>query len=505
MKKIRPIMFVGTGSDVGKSVINSGFCRIFLQDGYHPAPFKAQNMSLNSYATKENLEIGRAQAVQAEACGIECSVDMNPILLKPTTNQSSQVVLNGKPHGNKSALSYFQDDNRAWLFEEAKKAFDRLKSKYSPVVMEGAGSISEMNLWEKDIVNMRMAQYADAATFLVADIDRGGVFASVYGSIMLLPDEQRSLIKGVIINKFRGDIRLFESGKKILKDITGVPVIGVLPYFKDIFIEQEDSVVLETMNSRASELPSGSIENPSVNIAVLRLRSLSNFTDFNILARTEGVHLFYTDEPSELEQADIVIIPGSKNTINDMFFLKEKGLDKAIVKHHKADKPLYGICGGYQIMGTMIYDPLHIEGAQETVAGLGILPMETTIENEKITRQCKFVFTPDGSIGQGYEIHAGSTVCAGGIAEGYIPLSVIESAEEGRIEDGCYISDRCWGSYIHGIFDNKAVINSVLAQVDANLKAEEDYWTMKERNYNLLAEHVRKYIDMDYVYSVLND
>lgn len=238
-------MFVGTGSDVGKSVVNTGFCRLFVQDGYHPAPFKSQNMSLNSYATPDGLEIGRAQAAQAEACGLPCMVEMNPILLKPTTHQVSQVVLMGKPVGNKSAREFFRSDDRELLFDEVMRAYRRLSEKYSPMVIEGAGSISEMNLWDKDIVNMRVAMTTGAATYLVADIDRGGVFASVYGSIMLLPPEQRRCIKGVVINKFRGDQSLFEEGKKIIRDLTGVPVVGVLPYFDGVFIEQEDGVILE--------------------------------------------------------------------------------------------------------------------------------------------------------------------------------------------------------------------------------------------------------------------
>ena len=253
MKRLKPIMFVGTGSDVGKSIINAGFCRIFMQDGYHPAPFKAQNMSLNSYPTKDNLEIGRAQAVQAEACGVDCTVDMNPVLLKPTTDSSSQVIVCGKPIGNRSAKEYFQVNNHQELFGEVTAAFDRLNADYSPVVIEGAGSISEMNLWDRDIVNMRMAEYADAATYLIADIDRGGVFASLYGSVMLLPESQRKLIKGFIINKFRGDISLFEDGRAMIEQITGVPVVGVLPYFRDIFIEQEDSVVLDKMKQSGGE------------------------------------------------------------------------------------------------------------------------------------------------------------------------------------------------------------------------------------------------------------
>ncbi len=485
-KRLRPIMFVGTGSDVGKSVVNTGFCRIFLEDGFEPAPFKAQNMSLNSFATCDELEIGRAQAVQAEACGIGCTTDMNPILLKPTTHQSSQVIINGKPAGNKSALDYFKKDNRAELFVHAKAAFDRLSQSYNPIVLEGAGSISEINLWDKDIVNMRMAEYAEAVTILVADIDRGGVFASVYGSIMLLPEHQRRLIKGVIINKFRGDIRLFEDGRKKIEELTGVPVVGVLPYFEDVEIEQEDAVALERR-----EESDGRGSSSDIRIVVVRLRSISNFTDFNLLDRIDGVKLTYGSTREEIERADIVIIPGSKNTISDIKYLSDSGLSQAILSHFKQDKPLYGICGGYQIMGERVFDPHHIEGDVDEIEGLGILPISTTIEEGKRTRQCKFkmVQTPEVE-GVGYEIHSGVT-------QSTSPLTHLD---DGTTE-GYYLSRRCWGSYLHGIFDNKSVIEQILREVTDRPIEVEDYTEAKERNYNLLADHIRKYVDMEYIYS----
>ncbi len=484
-RTLRPIMFVGTGSDVGKSIVNTGFCRIFLQDGFKPAPFKAQNMSLNSFATPDALEIGRAQAVQAEACGLDCTTDMNPILLKPTTHQSSQVILNGKPAGNKSALDYFKKDNRAELFIHAKAAFDRLSSQYSPIVLEGAGSISEVNLWDKDIVNMRMAEYANAATILVADIDRGGVFASVYGSIMLLPENQRQLIKGIIINKFRGDIKLFDEGRTIIEELTGVPVIGVLPYFSDIEIEQEDSVALE----RRSE---NIVHDGDIIIAVVMLKSISNFTDFNSLERIPGVSLNYATTAKDIEKADIVIIPGSKNTISDLKYLRETSLSKSIINHHKAGKPLYGICGGYQIMGRMVYDPHHIEGETESMAGLGILPISTTIELGKTTRQCSFKMVNSDTKGVGYEIHSGVT-------QSDRPLTILD---DGTTE-GYYLNDKCWGSYLHGIFDNKSVIEQILSLVDHHSVEVTDYNELKEKNYNLLADHIRKHVDMSVVYKML--
>ena len=284
MNRLHPLMFAGTGSDVGKSIISAAFCRIFKQDGYRPAPFKAQNMALNSYATPEGLEIGRAQAVQAEAAGVPCHTDMNPLLLKPQSDCTSQVVLNGRPIGNRSAYGYFHKEGREELRREVCAAYDRLSKKYNPVVLEGAGSISEINLREVDLVNLPMAMYAGADVILVADIDRGGVFASVYGSVMLLTPEERKHVKGILINKFRGDIRLFESGVKMLEELCGIPVVGVVPYYKDIYIEEEDSLALATKSLQA--------EQGKVNIAVVLLRHLSNFTDFNVLERDPRVHLF---------------------------------------------------------------------------------------------------------------------------------------------------------------------------------------------------------------------
>ncbi|MFI3281941.1 MAG: cobyric acid synthase [Rikenellaceae bacterium] len=486
--KLRSIMFVGTGSDVGKSVINTGFCRIFLQDGYSPAPFKAQNMSLNSYATSDELEIGRAQAVQAEACGVACTTDMNPILLKPTTHQSSQVILNGKPAGNKSAVDYFRRDNRAELFVHAKVAYDRLRSQYNPVVLEGAGSISEVNLWDKDIVNMRMAEYADAATILVADIDRGGLFASVYGSIMLLPENQRKLIKGVIVNKFRGDITLFDDGCRILEELTGVRVLGVLPYLEDVEIEQEDSVSLQRRERRDD------VQDGAIKIGVVALRSISNFTDFNVLERTKGVLLNYASTAEDIADSDIVIIPGSKSTISDIKYLRSTPMFQAIIDHHAKGKPLYGICGGYQIMGQEVHDPLHIEGSIDAIAGLGVLPIVTTIEEGKRSRQSMFKMVNSNIEGEGYEIHSGVTPTNS-------PLAILDDGTH----DGYYVSDTCWGSYLHGIFDNRGVIEHVLSLVNRDIEEVESYQESKERNYNALAEYIRKYIDMDYIYKILEE
>lgn len=489
-KRLHPLMFAGTGSDVGKSIITSAFCRIFLQDGYKPAPFKAQNMSLNSYATPEGLEIGRAQAVQAEAAGIACHTDMNPLLLKPSSEKICQVVLNGKPIGNKDAYDYFKKEGRDVLRKEVNNAFDRLNSLYNPVVMEGAGSISEINLREVDLVNMPMAIHANANVILVADIDRGGVFASVYGSVMLLTEEERKHVKGILINKFRGDIRLFESGIKMIEDLCGIPVIGVVPYYKDIFIEEEDSVMLQTKNLQAAH--------GKVNIAVVLLRHLSNFTDFNVLERDPRVHLYYTNNTDEIEKADIVLIPGSKNTISDLYEIRKNGVAQSIVKASKSGATVIGICGGYQIMGQEICDPEHIEGNIDRLPGLGLLPISTQIEGEKVTRQVKFSFLNKKEECSGYEIHMGVTTPANGTEPS--PLNLLAD----NATDGYFLNNKCFGTYIHGILDNSAVVDCMLAPYSDKLSDEPfDFKAFKEEQYNKLANHVRSHVNMDLVYKIM--
>lgn len=483
--KLKPIMFVGTGSDVGKSVINAAFCRIFLQDGYSPAPFKAQNMSLNSYATPNHLEIGRAQAMQAEASGINCSVEMNPILLKPTGDMNSQVILNGKPIGNKSAKEYFLKTDRDMLLKEALKAYYKLAKKYNPMVIEGAGSISEINLWDKDITNMKIAVVTQASTFLVADIDKGGVFASVYGSIKLLPKKERKLIKGIIINKFRGDITLFEDGKKIIEDLIKIPVVGVIPYFRDIYTEPEDSVIIEHKTSTSQQ--------GKINIGIVLLPHMSNFTDFDNLERIPQVHLYYSNKAEELEKADILIIPGTKNTIKDLLYLKEKKVDKCIKNHVKNGKQVYGICGGYQIMGQKITDPYHVESSIKEIEGLGILPIKTVLTKEKKTSQVSFTFLNKPNICNGYEIHMGKT-----FTKKPSPLCKTKSSE-----DGYLINKKVWGTYIHGIFDNSVVIENILQQIQPNINISFNYKAFKNEEFNKLASLVKANVNMEYIYSTL--
>lgn len=516
MKKLHPLMFAGTGSDVGKSIIAAAFCRIFRQDGYRPAPFKAQNMALNSYATPEGLEIGRAQAVQAEAAGVPCHTDMNPLLLKPQSDRTSQVVLNGKPIGSRGAYDYFRKEGREELRREVCAAYDRLAQKYNPIVLEGAGSISEINLREVDLVNLPMAMYAGADVILVADIDRGGVFASVYGSVMLLTPEERKHVKGILINKFRGDIRLFESGVKMLEELCGIPVVGVVPYYKDIYIEEEDSLALATKSLQA--------EQGKVNIAVVLLRHLSNFTDFNVLERDPRVHLFYTNNTDELAKADIIILPGSKSTLADLYELRRNGVAQAVIRAHREGTVVLGICGGYQLMGKEVLDPDHVEGEIERLPGLGLLPVSTRMTGEKVTRQVNFqllescrAVVPQGNSSpsnfnnqpsashfqlKGYEIHMGSTVPVEGASAS--PLNRLESGQC----DGYIVDRTCMGTYIHGILDNPEFIDFLLEPFADKLSEKTeafDYQQFKEEQYDKLAEHVRRHVDMPLIYQILTE
>ena len=489
MKRLHPIMFAGTGSDVGKSVVAAAFCRIFKQDGYSPAPFKAQNMALNSYATPEGLEIGRAQAVQAEAAGIPCHTDMNPLLLKPQSDHTSQVILHGKPIGNKNAYDYWRRGTSDIDYRrEVCAAFDRLASRFNPIVMEGAGSISEINLRDTDLVNLPMARQAHADVILVGDIDRGGVFASVYGSIALQTPEDHSLIKGIIINKFRGDMRLFDEGRKMLEDICGIPVLGVIPYYKDIYIEEEDSVALAQKSMQA--------ERGKVNVAVVMLRHLSNYTDFDAMERDPRVHLFYTNNTEDIKKADIIILPGTKSTLHDLYELRRNGCAQAIIRAHREGATVLGICGGYQMMGMEVLDPDHVEGDIERLPGLGLLPTTTTMNGDKHTRQVNCQF------GGGYEIHQGETHPVGDAKP-----SPLLHLDDGR-EDGYIVDNKCMGTYVHGILDNTPFVDFLLEPFRDKIAESGkpfDYAAFKEEQYDKLADHVRQHVDMEQMYKILTD
>ena len=489
IKRLHPVMLAGTGSDVGKSVVAAALCRIFKQDGYSPAPFKAQNMALNSYATPEGFEIGRAQAVQAEAAGIPCHTDMNPLLLKPQSDHTSQVILHGKPIGNKNAYDYWRRGTSDIDYRrEVCDAFERLAARYNPIVMEGAGSISEINLRDTDLVNLPMARHAHADVILVGDIDRGGVFASVYGSIALQTPEDRQLIKGIIINKFRGDMRLFDEGRKMLEDICGVPVLGVIPYYKDIYIEEEDSVALAQKSMQA--------ERGKVNVAVVMLRHLSNYTDFDALERDPRVHLFYTNNTEDIKKADIIVLPGTKSTLHDLYELRRNGCAQAIVRAHREGAAVLGICGGYQMMGMEVLDPDHVEGDIERLPGLGLLPTTTTMNGDKQTRQvtCQY--------GQGYEIHQGETHPVGEAQH-----SPLLHLDDGR-DDGYIVDSTCMGTYVHGILDNAPFVDFLLEPFKGKIAEGDkpfDYAAFKQEQYDKLADHVRHYVDMEQIYKILTD
>lgn len=494
-ERLRAVMLGGTGSDVGKSVLAAGLCRIFKQDGYSPAPFKAQNMALNSYPTPDGLEIGRAQAVQAEAAGIACTADMNPLLLKPSGERTSQVVLMGRPIGNRDAYSYYRREGRDELRKTVNAAYDRLAAQYNPIVMEGAGSIAELNLRDTDLVNMPMARHAGAAVILVADIDRGGVFASVYGSIMLQDEADRKLIKGVIVNKFRGDMRLFDSGRELMERLCGVPVLGVVPYMTDIEIDQEDSVALDRMTAN------GPTDDGRINVAVVRLPYISNYTDMNALAKDERVNLYYTDDREELKRGDIVIIPGSKSTIADLKYLQEKGLDKAIKEANRRGAQIVGICGGYQMLGELIEDP-HCVETGGSIEGLGLLPTRTVLTKEKVTRRVKFRarIGNESAEGDGYEIHMGKTERMDN-GECGADHERFATTENGETDGLVSVERRVLGTYLHGAFDSPGVIDLLLGKRAG--EPGESPMEYRERQYDLLADRLREYIDMEKLYKIM--
>lgn len=472
---MRPLMLVGTGSHVGKSLLAAGFCRLLRQDGFRPAPFKAQNMSLNSFVTPEGRELGRAQAAQAEAAGVECHVDMNPVLLKPTTDRSAQVILHGRPAGDQSAWDYFRSGSRDDLFRLALESFARLRERFDPVVIEGAGSISELNLKHRDIANMRLARAVGASTYLVADIDRGGVFGSVYGTLALLEPEERACVDGVIVNRFRGDPRLFEEGLRLLEGLAGVPVMGVVPYLEDLSLDEEDSAGLPSGPGRAEE--------GRVNVAVVRLRRLSNFTDFQALAREPRVHLYYTRDPREIDRAQVVILPGSKNTIADLQDLRRCGAAAAVVRARREGRTVIGLCGGYQMMGRAVLDRHGVEGPVSEEPGLGLLPVRTELLPGKVTVRRSFRYLDRPEACRGYEIHCGRTVEEGEPR----PVALLD---DGR-RDGYRADARCWGTYLHGILDNAAVREDLLGELVEEVDRS-DPAVRRDRDYDRLAAALRR-------------
>ncbi|MBP1559917.1 MAG: cobyric acid synthase [Oscillospiraceae bacterium] len=484
----KAIMIQGTMSNSGKSFLAAALCRIFRQDGYSAAPFKSQNMALNSYITADGLEMGRAQAMQAEAAGIEPSVLMNPILLKPVTDCGSQVIVNGEVRGNMKAADYFRYKKQ--LIPDIMKAYDALAAQHDIIVIEGAGSPAEINLKQDDIVNMGMAKLAKAPVLLTGDIDRGGVFAQLLGTLMLLEDDERSMVKGLIVNKFRGDRSIFQSGVQMLEERGGKPVVGVVPYIK-CDIEDEDSLS-EKLENGAKGV---------IDIAVIRLPRISNFTDFDVFSQYEGVSVRYVSKCSELSEPDMIIIPGTKSTISDMKWLRESGLEAAVKKCVSRGVPLFGICGGYQMLGERITDSAGAEGGGEIV-GMGLLKCRTNFSSEKTRRRTEGVFADVGGVLScltganfyGYEIHMGETVSEG------TPLLSCGGAQSGNV----------YGCYIHGIFDSAAVSERIVKTLYSRKGlayggGKTDRRVYKEMQFDILADGVRKSLDMELVYRILEE
>lgn len=501
----RTIMFQGTSSHVGKSILTTALCRIFRQDGYRVAPFKAQNMALNSYVTPTGGEMGRAQVAQAEAAGLEPAVEMNPVLLKPTGNSRSQVIVMGRPIGMMSASEYHAGHSTR-LLGVIKDCLDELRDRFDIVVIEGAGSPAEVNLKANDIVNMRIALMVGAPVFLIADIDRGGAIASVVGTLSLLEPVEQERIQGIILNKFRGDIKLLEPAFAIIREKTGKPVVGVIPYLPDIGIDEEDSVSLDDKTSARGR---------DLDIAVLRLPRISNFTDFDALSREPDVSLRYVRESDALGKPDLVILPGSKNTTEDLLYLRERGFEADIKGLAAAGVPVIGICGGYQMLGLKLSDPLHTESNLNELAGIGLIPSVTTFASQKITHQVvatsgkrAFLDAVGGRL-TGYEIHMGHTEYIGPATPAFIIRE--RSGETMELDDGYVSADGLvLGTYIHGIFDNDAWRRSLLDALRhkkhlPGLERNEvvPHLARKDAAYDHLAQTVRENLDMDFVYRVM--
>ena len=480
------IMIQGTMSNAGKSLLCAGLCRILRQDGFRVAPFKSQNMALNSFITKDGGEMGRAQVVQAEAAGIEPDVRMNPILLKPTTDVGSQVIIAGQVQGNMRAMEYYR--RKREYIPAILEAYNSLASEYDIIVIEGAGSPAEINLKQEDIVNMGLAKLVDAPVLLVGDIDRGGVFAQLYGTVALLEEDEQKRIKGTVVNKFRGDRSILEPGIRILEELCRVPVAGVIPY-THVDIDDEDSL---------TERFARTTERKLLDIAVIRLPRISNFTDFAPFERYANVSLRYVERVSDLRSPDMILLPGTKSTIADLKWLRQSGLEAAILKAASAGTLIFGICGGYQMLGRRISDPDRVEAAGTTeIQGLGLLDMDTVFLGEKVQTQVAGTF--DGVTGllsglngmdyTGYEIHMGCS------QEKKPPL-------QGR--------SNVYGSYVHGVFDAPGVSDGILKALcakkglDFSALGTFDLQEYKERQYNMLADAVRGGLDMELVYRVIN-
>lgn len=503
MNNTKVISILGTGSDVGKSIVATAFCRILKKANKNVAPFKAQNMSNNSFVTLDGGEMGRAQVVQAEAAGVEPHTDMNPVLLKPSADNTSQIILNGKPIGNKNSAEYWQDTN--YLFNTAFESFKKLANKHNYIIMEGAGSCAEVNLRNRDFVNFRMAHKTNADVFLVADIDRGGVFAQIIGTLKIIHAEDRALVKGIIINKFRGDATLFDDGIKYIEKETGIPVLGLIPYFRNIDIDSEDGVILD-----ARVKDKQTLKNDVVKIGVLKLPHISNFTDFSPLQRDASVELTYLYKPMPLDNFDLLIIPGTKNTRFDMGWLKKLGWVDIINSYATNFGNIIGICGGFQMLGKKINDPLGIEGTPGTTRGLALLDVETTLSNEKTLSQIEAVEIKTKAIIKGYEIHNGNTVINKNCSQ-IISIKTNNLKSVNYFDGALNETKKIWGTYIHGLFDENEFRRQFLrrikpdAELAPNIANEINIAEFKDKQYNLLAKHYENHLDMTVVNELLNN
>ena len=498
----KAIMVQGTMSNAGKSLLAAGLCRIFKQDGYRVAPFKSQNMALNSFITEDGLEMGRAQVMQAEAAGIKPSVLMNPILLKPTNDVGSQVIVNGEVLGTMSARDYFK--YKKTLVPDVMKAYNALAEENDIIVIEGAGSPAEINLKDEDIVNMGMAKMAKAPVLLVGDIDRGGVFAQLIGTVELLEEDEKAMVKGLIINKFRGDKTILDPGVKMLEERSRIPVVGVAPYL-DIQVEDEDSLTERFDRKQEAGV---------IDIAVIRTPRISNFTDFNPFESIPGVSLRYVKHPRDLHSPDMIILPGTKNTMGDLIWMRESGMEAAVLKEASRGKLIFGVCGGYQMLGETLSDPHGVENGG-SMKGMGLLPMETVFAEKKTrTRvqghfeELSGVFAPlSGAEVEGYEIHMGESILkenAGTVTR------ITDSVSGEKKEEGAFSGNVC-GTYIHGIFDKEASAEAMIRVIgekkgiDVENMTGVDFAAFKEQQYDILAAELRKHLDMKKIYEILEN
>ena len=493
----KSLMIQGTASDAGKSLIAAGLCRILKQDGYTVVPFKSQNMALNSFITKKGFEMGRAQVVQAEAAGIDPDVRMNPVLLKPTSDRKSQVVFMGKVLKDMDAVDYHEFKQE--LLPKIKEVYQELDQEYDAIILEGAGSPAEINLNERDIVNMGMARLVDAPVILVADIDKGGVFASIYGTIELMPQEDRKRIKGVLINKFRGDVALLQSGIDMIEELTQVPVLGVVPY-ADIDIDSEDSVALSSKGRSFNQ-------EKDLDVAIITLKRISNFTDFHSLEIQPDVSVRYVMPGDAIGNPDLLILPGSKNTIEDMQVLQDSGIVDQIRQCADQGIRIFGICGGFQLLGKKISDPNHVESELDEIEGLGLLDIATQMQGTKRTTQVQAEH--EGQILEGYEIHMGETE----ISDSLTPFSriILQNGEETSRYDGAVSPDkRIQGTYLHGVFDNSQWTRDYLNQIRIEKGLEPitdqaiDLKEFKDLQYDKLAAIIRDAVDMKKIYQIMN-